>query len=116
MKWKVIDSLVSPSTGTVFSCVISARNLKLVLWYEATLFLKAGDELTTSDLGFFINGRKNEIALCNVSAFNAQLWKTMREKSECPGNGIDHPQTCTNPAPCKIKTCPFGLNKASEPV
>lgn len=114
MKWKVIDSLVSPSTSTIFSCVISAHNLKLVLWYKASLFMEPGDELTTSDLGVFVNNQRSDLSLYNVSPFNAQLWKTIREKSDCPGNQATRPLTCNYPHPCKIERCPYGLKKTGR--
>lgn len=111
MKWKVIDSLVSPSTGTIFSCVISARNLKLVLWYKASLFLKPGDEVTTSNLGVFINGFRHEVSLCNVTAYNAQLWQVMRENFQCPGNLSQQPGDCSFKLACNIQKCPYGVKK-----
>ncbi|MBF8469452.1 anti-adapter protein iraM, partial [Klebsiella oxytoca] len=34
MEWNIENSLVCPLTGTGFSVAASARNLKLIIWYN----------------------------------------------------------------------------------
>ncbi|MCT4715120.1 anti-adapter protein IraM [Enterobacteriaceae bacterium H18W14] len=111
MKWIVIDSLISPSTGTAFSCIISCRELKLMLWYKASHLMMPGDEIVTSDLGVFINGQISYLTMCNVIPFNASLWRTMLAQSECPGNAEVKPTQCDFNGKCRLKKCPFGLEK-----
>ncbi|MCT4703110.1 anti-adapter protein IraM [Enterobacteriaceae bacterium H20N1] len=111
MKWTVIDSLISPSTGTAFSCIISYRELKLIIWYKSSDFMMPGDEIITSDLGVFINGQISYLTMCNVIPFNASLWRTMLAQSECPGNAEIKPTQCNFNGKCRLKKCPFGLEK-----
>ena len=112
MKWTVIDSLISPTTGTAFSCIVSCRELKLMLWYKASHLMMPGDEIVTSNLGVFINGQISQLTMCNVIPFNATLWRTMLTQSDCPGNAEIKPTRCDYEGKCHLKRCPFGLDKA----
>ncbi len=111
MKWTVIDSLISPTTGTAFSCIISCRELKLMLWYKASHLMMPGDEIVTSDLGLFINGQLSKVTMCNIIPFNASLWRTMLAQSDCPGNADVKPARCHFEERCELAKCPFGLEK-----
>jgi len=109
MKWVVIDSIVNPETGMAFSCIITDRELKLIIWYKANGFLFPGDELITSDLGLFINGRSEALTLCNISPFSATFWQTVFRQSRCPGNAEIKPGRCDFGGVCHVKNCPYGL-------
>ncbi|WP_435952005.1 anti-adapter protein IraM [Dryocola sp. BD626] len=111
MKWTVIDSVISPSTGTAFSCIISRRELKLMIWYKSSRLMLPGDEIITSELGLFVNNQARELTICNISPFNASLWRTMMSQSECPGNAAVMPTRCDFKGKCYLEKCPFGLEE-----
>ncbi|MEL4013010.1 hypothetical protein [Dryocola clanedunensis] len=111
MKWEVVDSIVNPETGMIFSCILTARELKFIIWHKSTRALLPGDQLVTSNLGFFINGKTARLELCNISPFNVTLWSTLFRQSRCPGNAEVKPDRCEYNGVCHVTTCPYGLER-----
>lgn len=56
MEWNIENSLVCPLTGTGFSVAASARNLKLIIWYNGDYFLNIGSVINITQDDVFING------------------------------------------------------------
>lgn len=107
--WGVIDSFVCPSSGTIFSCIISDSNAKAILWYEGSQLLIPGDVITHRKKLLLVNGQTAEIVLHNISGFNASLWKSIQKKTLCPGNRTTKPAVCINRSHCLFTQCPYGI-------
>ncbi|WP_072015213.1 hypothetical protein [Pseudescherichia vulneris] len=116
MEWKIIDSLASPGTGTFFAAVSSPRNLKLILWYRSDFFLRSGHCISTSNIGFAINGRLRKINIIHAFPFNSELWTNFIKTTCCPGNSPDFKGPCLNTSSCQFKECPYGIKKTSSIV
>jgi hypothetical protein len=56
MQWNIENSLVCPVTGTGFSVAASAKNLKLIIWYNGDYFLSIGSVINITQNEVFING------------------------------------------------------------
>nr|WP_230979175.1 anti-adapter protein IraM [Intestinirhabdus alba] len=111
MEWKVVDTLISPSTGVSFSCICNIKNLTLTLWYQADIFLPPGSVIEPSDRGVLINKKLHPITVYNVTRFNRHLWQTLNDNNHCPGNAEIKPDYCDYPQQCMVAACPFGLSK-----
>ncbi|WAH52837.1 anti-adapter protein iraM [Pseudescherichia vulneris] len=111
MEWKIIDSLASPGTGTFFAAVSSPRNLKLILWYRSDFFLRSGHSISTSNIGFAINGRLRKIKILHAFPFSTELWTNFINTTNCPGNSPNFKGPCLNSASCRFKECPYGIKK-----
>lgn len=55
MEWKVVDTVISPSTGVSFSCIHSLKNLRLTLWYQADVYMPPGSIIIPFNKGVLIN-------------------------------------------------------------
>lgn len=109
MRYGVIDSFVCPTSGTIFSCIISTNNQKAILWYESSYLLTPGDILTKDKNVLLVNGKHADFILHNISTFNAALWKSLQKRTMCPGNKIHRPSLCNNRAECLFSHCPYGI-------
>ncbi|EBX2692067.1 anti-adapter protein IraM [Salmonella enterica subsp. enterica] len=111
MEWKVVDTVISPSTGVSFSCVHSLKNLRLTLWYQADVYMPPGSIIIPFNKGVLINDKLYPVTVYNVTRFNPVLWKSLKENSHCPGNCNPKPEACSYPFECLVSVCPFGLTR-----
>lgn len=111
MEWKIIDSLVSPTTGTFFAAASSTRNLKLILWYQSDFFLRSGHSLSTSSIGIVINGQFRKLYILHTFPFTTEAWNDLIQKTGCPGNAPNFNGPCLNITSCQFKQCPYGIKK-----
>jgi len=111
MRWNVIDSLVCPHSGLVFSCLSGLKKLKLTIWYEGEIFMPPGSTIETYQDGILINDQYLPITVYNVTPYNASLWESLRTKAMCPGNNAGKAISCEYPLSCIIKKCPHGFSK-----
>lgn len=109
MRYHVMDSLMCPLTGTIFSCVITQKNLKLIIWYQGETVVHAGDVLTTSGEELLINGVPGNIVIISVFPFNRPNWSLLSARTDCPANGAIKPAFCERSTQCRFKRCPYGL-------
>lgn len=115
MNWKIIDSLACPETGTAFAAVMSAKSLKLILWYRGDYFLRTGNTLTTAFSGVFIDGRRRNVEIMHASPYNTRLWSRLIKQTSCPGNTRTCHGFCPQEKKCLFTLCPYGLRKYSLP-
>ncbi len=113
MKWKIIDSLACPKTGTFFAAASSPRNMKLILWYQSDFFLRAGHSLSTSLSGMVINGRFCKMHIIHAFPFSCQLWTDLIQRTTCPANLPDFNDSCLISTSCKFRRCPYGIRTES---
>lgn len=109
MSWIVIDSLVCPQTGTVFSWLSTCRRMKMVILYKGCLYLKPGDEISTAVDGIIVNGHHTAITLYYTAPYNSEVWNLIRDISACPGNKLVKVPLQPCPDKCNINICPYGL-------
>lgn len=109
MEWVVEKQLVCPSTGTCFALVSSAKNLKLILWYKGSYFIRAGNTIRTGYFGININGRARNIEILHAFPYNIILWNTFKSTMCCPGNEALISCECTRAESCLFKICPYGI-------
>ena len=109
MCWLVIDSLILPRTGTVFSLLTPLyRSMKMIIVYKGNLYLKPGDKVTPADGKYIvINGRYREITLFNTMTYHPQMWELVKNISTCPGNNLVNVPLQACPDVCFIE-CPYG--------
>lgn len=88
MEWKVVDTVISPSTGVSFSCIHSLKNLRLTLWYQADVYMPPGSIIIPFNKGVLINDKLYPVTVYNVTRFNPVLWKSLKENSHCPVTAI----------------------------
>lgn len=111
--YHVMDSLMCPLTGTVFTGVITHKNLKLIIWYQGEKIVQAGDKLTPADKGLKVNGLPSDIAIITVFPFNRANWALLSRRTGCPANGTRIPSVCSRPETCRFTRCPYGLEKSA---
>ncbi|QFH71681.1 anti-adapter protein iraM [Enterobacter sp. E76] len=114
MEWVVEKQLVCPSTGTFFALVSSARNLKLILWYKGSYFIRTGNSLNTGYFGVNIKGRARNIEIIHAFPFNPVLWNTFKSTMSCPGNDALLSCECNLAESCLFKICPYGIRPLKE--
>ncbi|HDS9360614.1 TPA: lycopene biosynthesis protein [Enterobacter chengduensis] len=109
MAWKVMSSVICPNTGIVYTAIVGMKFLKMIIWYESNVFLRAGDIIKPSKNGMIINGVHQSLIVYNVSPFNATLWKEIEDKMTCPFNKQVENTVCTYSLHCRAKKCPHGF-------
>lgn len=114
MDYNVMDSLVCPLTGTIFTGVITNRSLKLIIWYQGEKVVQAGDVLTPQQQQIAINGVASDMAIITVFPFNRENWKLLSRRTLCPANGVEKPLACTRQEQCRFAACPYGLKKTRQ--
>ena len=115
MNYNVMDSLVCPLTGTVFTGVITNKNLKLIIWYQGDRVVQAGDILSSSKEGLKINDKASDMTIISVFPFNRANWTLLTQRTACPANGIRPPSGCHRQDSCRFICCPYGLEKRVAP-
>lgn len=109
MSWRVLSSVICPSTGIVYSHIVGLRLLRLIIWYESDIYLLPGDRIHPSKEGVFINGIFTHITLYNVSPYNDTLWEEIKNKMACPFNKNLETDTCSYSIHCNARKCPHGF-------
>lgn len=71
MKWVVKSTLVCPQTGTAFSCILSLKNLQLI-----------------------VNTHYSETNVFRIQPYNREMWKTLQSNLRYPRNGTIKPKIC----------------------
>ncbi|WP_312410314.1 anti-adapter protein iraM [Pseudescherichia sp.] len=111
MEWKIIDSLVSATTGTFFAAASSPRNINLILWYQSDFFLRSGHTLSTSSIGIVINGHFRKLNILHTFPFTTETWTNLIQKTGCPGNAPNFKGPCLNITSCQFNQCPYDIKK-----
>lgn len=112
MHYNVMDSLMCPLTGTIFSGVITDKNLKLIIWCQGETIIQSGDRLSSAGDKLAVNGVVSDINVLTVFPFNRANWSLLSKRTRCPANGIHKPSGCDCSAACRFARCPYGLEKA----
>jgi len=95
--WIVIDSLIDPSTGTVFSWITSTNKMNLVLWHSGDIHFLPGDEITTINEGICRASEYQKHAIYHIMPFTPSLWSILISSLNCPKNNkifSNCPNTC----------------------
>ncbi|WP_253377955.1 anti-adapter protein IraM [unidentified bacterial endosymbiont] len=80
MKWTVIDTLVCPATGIMFTSIVSVKMLKLVIWYKGSVILRPGATVEPFRDSLAVDGKYVQLTIYNITPFNRQVWEMMRGK------------------------------------
>lgn len=112
MHYNVMDSLMCPLTGTIFSGVITDKNLKLIIWYQGETIIQSGDRLSSAGDKLAVNGVVSDINILTVFPFNRANWSLLSKRTTCPANDVPKPSGYDCPAACRFARCPYGLSKA----
>ncbi|MHA0871978.1 hypothetical protein [Enterobacter pasteurii] len=111
MEWKVVETIASPESGTIFCKVETHYGLNYILWLKGDYYVRAGEIITTSNEGILINDRRRRVWIAQAMPFSSIGWMGFRKKNECPGNRQEMDRPCSVEAPCQFKLCPFGLKR-----
>lgn len=115
MEWNIENSLVCPITGTGFSVASSAKNLKLIIWYNGDYFLNIGSVVNITKNEVFINGEPGDLQVIHAFPYTEKLWLTLSTYIQCPGNHNPALLICNRRNLCKFILCPYGARqKRSE--
>lgn len=109
MDWKIVDSLASPDTGTIFTVAQTAKAFKYVLWFRGDYFLRQGQTITTRDSGLYVDGKPQELNVIHASPFNARMWQNLLAMTDCPGNKGEIHSECPRGKRCLFALCPWGM-------
>ncbi len=71
MKWIVIDTIIQPSCGISFSAIWG--NMKMIIWYQSTIFLPPGSIFTPVKSGIILKDKEYPITIYNIAPFNKDL-------------------------------------------
>ena len=76
MKWIVIDTIIQPSCGISFSAIWG--NMKMIIWYQSTIFLPPGSIFTPVKSGIILKDKEYPITIYNIAPFNKDLWSLLK--------------------------------------
>nr|WP_217315612.1 hypothetical protein [Enterobacter cloacae complex sp. ECL78] len=51
MEWKVVETIASPESGTIFCKVETQYGLNYILWLKGDYYVRTGEIITTSNQG-----------------------------------------------------------------
>lgn len=95
--WIVIDSLIDPATGTVFSWITSTNKMNLILWHSGKIQFLPGDEIITISEGISRASEHNKYTIYHIIPFKPSLWSILISNLKCPNNNkifLSCPDTC----------------------
>ncbi|NHV08572.1 anti-adapter protein IraM [Cronobacter turicensis] len=108
MNWRVVDSVVSTDTNSVFTLISSQQSFKLILWYKATFYLSPGDTLTVTGDSITVNNHPIQLTLYRTTVYNSRFWQTIvNSNTHCAGNHQRSVSRCIYRRKCKLLYCPF---------
>lgn len=113
MEWNIENSLVCPVTGTGFSVASSARNLKLIIWYNGDYFLNIGSVINISQRETLLNGEPGDLQIIHAFPYTESLWSMLARYIQCPGNQNPMLAICNRRNICKFALCPYGARHKS---
>lgn len=116
MKWTVIDTIACPNTGIAFSSIVSLKMLKMVIWYEGSVLFPPGATVEPYRDGMAINGKYTPLTIYNITTYNSEAWKNMKNRISCPEIPGNDSEFCLSPFKCALKMCPYGKKKISSDV
>ena len=111
MQWNIENSLVCPVTGTGFSVAASAKNLKLIIWYNGDYFLNTGSVINITQNEVLINGEPGDLQVIHAFPYTEILWSTFARYIDCPGNENPMLLICHRRSLCKFALCPYGARQ-----
>jgi anti-adapter protein IraM len=111
MEWKVVETIASPESGTIFCKVETQYGLNYILWLKGDYYVRTGEIITTSNQGILINDRRRRVWIAQAMPFTSIGWMGFIQKNACPGNRQEMDRPCTAEPPCQFKLCPFGLKR-----
>ncbi|ELY6244531.1 anti-adapter protein IraM [Cronobacter universalis] len=108
MNWRVVDSIVSTNTNSVFTLISSQHNIKLILWYKATYYLSPGDTISINGDAMAVNNFPVQLSLYRTLYYNTRFWQTiLHSNNHCAGNLQQSVSRCIYRSKCKLLYCPF---------
>ncbi|MTH47117.1 anti-adapter protein IraM [Intestinirhabdus alba] len=112
MVWKVLGTILCPNTGIAYSGLKGLRHLKLIIWYEADIYMAPDDVITPFSSGVLINDTYHDITVYNVTPYSDSFWEELKEKLACPFNKDRGREICNYNLHCQVKCCPYGFSAA----
>lgn len=100
--WIVIDCLMEPSTGTVFSWIISANKMHLILWHSGNVQFLPGDKINNIPGRISTTTVHENQQIFHIIAFKPALWSMLIRNLKCPKNNKIF-TVC--PEICRIAVC-----------
>ncbi|MEM6161319.1 hypothetical protein AAH446_12320 [Erwinia sp. P6884] len=111
MKWTVIDTIACPSTGTLFSRIVSERKLHLILWYSSEYIIEKGNVITTGIQHVNKNGKPFKLDVLKTLPGSDRVWHPIKRNADCPGNTDFVSEKCSRMTVCVFDVCPWGKEK-----
>lgn len=109
MSWKVLCSLICSKTGIFYSYIVGPESLKLIIWYEGSIYLSPGDKVQPTHNGILINGSFHSITIYNISPYSQTLWNALKNTLVCPLNKDKKQMICCYSGKCNVRICPYGF-------
>lgn len=109
MEWKIVETVASPETGTLYGKVETSYGLNYILWFKGDYYVRPGEVVMMTEKGMLIDNRQRRVWIVQAMPYSSIRWLGIRMKNECPGNRREMSQRCDSGLPCQFKLCPFGL-------
>jgi len=102
--WIVVDSLIDPSTGTVFTWTTSTNKMNMIIWHSEEIQLLPGDKITMSTGGFSKISEQTKHTIYHTTPFRPSFWSLLMSNLNCPKN---NKKFVYCPISCYIKSCEY---------
>ncbi|WP_236328806.1 hypothetical protein [Enterobacter quasihormaechei] len=87
MEWKVVETIASPESGTLFCKVETHYGLNYILWLKGDYYVRAGEIITTSSQGILINDRRRRVWIAQAMPFTSIGWMGFKRKTRVQATG-----------------------------
>ncbi|MFY7342860.1 hypothetical protein ACOTXH_03060 [Enterobacter cloacae complex sp. IR5434] len=87
MEWKVVETIASPESGTIFCKVETQYGLNYILWLKGDYYVRTGEIITTSNQGILINDRRRRVWIAQAMPFTSIGWMGFKKKNACQATG-----------------------------
>lgn len=111
MKWKIVDTIASPESGTVYGKVETSCGLNYILWFKGDYYVRTGEVITMTEKGILIDNLRRRVWIAHAMPYSSIRWLRFRMKTDCPGNRREVSHICDSEVACQFKLCPYGLKK-----
>ncbi len=107
MRWVLLDTVISPETGTSFSRLSTARKNQLIVWHAYNRHISPGKEIIYRDRKVWVKGtgKIHIVSVIKSDVYNAESWRNLKKYCGC--DKYLRGGRCAYIHQCVIASCPL---------
>lgn len=100
--WIVTDSVIDPTTGTIFSWITSENKMNVIIWHSGGIDFTPGETIVSLCGGISTTKAPGIYTIYHTFTYNPTFWSMLLSNLKCPKNNKIY-STC--PKTCRVICC-----------